>query len=41
MVSLIDHVMAKEKEKTRDKVLELEDQIMELAAQLSRPDRTN
>ena len=41
LVSLIDHVMAKEKEKTRDKVLELEDQIMELAAQLSRPDRTN
>ena len=38
LVSLIDHVMAKEEEKTRDKVLELEEQIMELAAQLSKPE---
>ena len=38
MVNLIDYVMAKQEEKTRDKVLEMEGEIMDLALQLSKPE---
>ena len=38
LVNLIDYVMAKQEEKTRDKVLEMEGEIMDLALQLSKPE---